>query len=68
MRHGISIWIDVPLDMITRGLVEDRSELPTSEVLRSESYAYIKSSSLELYSVGPMNMSLSAVAAAICSI
>ncbi|KAK2666074.1 hypothetical protein Ddye_004648 [Dipteronia dyeriana] len=31
LRHGISIWIDVPLDMAANGVVEDQSELPASE-------------------------------------
>ncbi|KAK3183863.1 hypothetical protein Dsin_031149 [Dipteronia sinensis] len=32
LRHGISIWIDVPLDMAASGVVEDQSELPASEL------------------------------------
>ncbi|XP_031271374.1 probable inactive shikimate kinase like 1, chloroplastic [Pistacia vera] len=32
LRHGVSIWIDVPLDMVTRGVVEDQSEDTASEV------------------------------------
>ncbi|KAJ0112232.1 hypothetical protein Patl1_03089 [Pistacia atlantica] len=31
LRHGVSIWIDVPLDMVTRGVVEDQSEDTASE-------------------------------------
>ncbi|KAL5860748.1 hypothetical protein ACOSQ4_002044 [Xanthoceras sorbifolium] len=32
LRHGLSIWIDVPLDMVAREVVEDQSELPASEL------------------------------------
>ncbi|KAJ0053599.1 hypothetical protein Pint_03055 [Pistacia integerrima] len=31
LRHGVSMWIDVPLDMVTRGVVEDQSEDTASE-------------------------------------
>ncbi|XP_059641967.1 probable inactive shikimate kinase like 1, chloroplastic isoform X2 [Cornus florida] len=35
LRHGISIWIDVPLDMVARGFVEDGCQLSASENFNS---------------------------------
>ncbi|XP_050235306.1 probable inactive shikimate kinase like 1, chloroplastic [Mercurialis annua] len=31
LRHGISLWIDVPLDMVAQGMPEDQSQLPESD-------------------------------------
>ncbi|KAJ6959596.1 probable inactive shikimate kinase like 1, chloroplastic isoform X2 [Populus alba] len=31
LRHGISLWIDVPLDIVARGMVEDKTQLAASE-------------------------------------
>ncbi|KAK9272463.1 hypothetical protein L1049_002836 [Liquidambar formosana] len=31
LRHGISIWIDVPLEMVAMGMIEDGHQLPASE-------------------------------------
>ncbi|KAG8385007.1 hypothetical protein BUALT_Bualt04G0177400 [Buddleja alternifolia] len=31
LRHGISIWIDVPLDLVARDIVEDRIQLSASD-------------------------------------
>lgn len=36
LRHGLSIWIDVPLNMVTMGAVEVQSEDSASEVFISE--------------------------------
>ncbi|XP_028106800.1 probable inactive shikimate kinase like 1, chloroplastic [Camellia sinensis] len=39
LRHRLSIWIDVPLDMIARDAVENRSQLSESEIFSSGSYS-----------------------------
>ncbi|KAB5516219.1 hypothetical protein DKX38_026867 [Salix brachista] len=31
LRHGISLWIDVPLDIVARGMVEDKTQLAASD-------------------------------------
>lgn len=33
MRHGISIWIDVPLDMVAKQIVEEKFQLPAAEAI-----------------------------------
>lgn len=33
MRHGISIWIDVPLDMVAKQIVEENFQLPAAETI-----------------------------------
>lgn len=38
LRHGITIWIDVPLDIVARGVVEDQSQLPAYNLSTSVSY------------------------------
>ncbi|CAN6702970.1 unnamed protein product [Malus baccata var. baccata] len=38
LRYGISIWIDVPLDLVARGMIEDQSQLPALNVSASASY------------------------------
>ncbi|KAL3526258.1 hypothetical protein ACH5RR_010914 [Cinchona calisaya] len=38
LRHGISVWIDVPLDMVAREIVQDNNQLPASESATSGSY------------------------------
>lgn len=40
LRHGISIWMDVPLDIVAKGLVED---LPSSQLSTSQSYSEVRS-------------------------
>ncbi|GLT57372.1 hypothetical protein SLA2020_303500 [Shorea laevis] len=49
LRHGISIWIDVPLDMIARGVIEDQSGLSDSEILTSEAYSEVLTQVTSLY-------------------
>ncbi|KAI8026488.1 hypothetical protein LOK49_LG02G01570 [Camellia lanceoleosa] len=39
LRHGLSIWIDVPLDMIARDAIENGSQLSESEIFSSGSYS-----------------------------
>jgi len=33
MRHGISIWIDIPLDMVAKQIVEENFQLPAAETI-----------------------------------
>ncbi|CAA2982823.1 probable inactive shikimate kinase like 1, chloroplastic [Olea europaea var. sylvestris] len=37
LRHGITIWIDVPLDLVAREIVEDRIQLSATDMLISGS-------------------------------
>ncbi|KAL3722945.1 hypothetical protein ACJRO7_035181 [Eucalyptus globulus] len=46
LRHGISIWIDVPLDIVARGLVED---LPSSQPSTSQSYPEVLAQLAAMY-------------------
>ncbi|PPD74981.1 hypothetical protein GOBAR_DD28101 [Gossypium barbadense] len=39
LRHGISIWIDVPLDMVAKGIIGNKSLLLSSEIAISGSYS-----------------------------
>jgi len=32
LRHGISLWIDVPLDLVARDVTEDHSQFTPSEI------------------------------------
>lgn len=32
MRHGITLWIDLPLQMIAEEFAEDRSQLPVFDI------------------------------------
>lgn len=32
LRHGVSIWIDVPLDLVAKELEEDRIQLSASDM------------------------------------
>ncbi|OIT07386.1 PREDICTED: probable inactive shikimate kinase like 1, chloroplastic [Nicotiana attenuata] len=34
MRHGISIWIDVPLDMVAKEIVEESFQPPAAETIK----------------------------------
>ncbi|OMO85460.1 Shikimate kinase [Corchorus capsularis] len=49
LRHGISIWIDVPLDMIAKGIIEDKSQLLSSEIANAGSYSEVLSQIAALY-------------------
>lgn len=41
LRHGISIWIDVPIDMVAREVVDDKIQLPASEFNIYGSYSEV---------------------------
>ncbi|XVE84209.1 hypothetical protein DITRI_Ditri16bG0151900 [Diplodiscus trichospermus] len=49
LRHGISIWIDVPLDMVAKGIVENKSQLLSSEIATSGSNSEVFSHLTALY-------------------
>ncbi|XWS40547.1 hypothetical protein CRYUN_Cryun17cG0004700 [Craigia yunnanensis] len=49
LRHGISIWIDVPLDMVAKGIIENKSLLLSSEIAISGSYSEVLSQLTVLY-------------------
>ncbi|BFG27172.1 hypothetical protein CerSpe_134460 [Prunus speciosa] len=38
LRYGISIWIDIPVDLVARGVIEDQSRLPALNLSASASY------------------------------
>lgn len=40
LRHGISIWIDVPLDMVAQGITQDKDPVSLPE-LSSRSYSEV---------------------------
>jgi len=43
VRHGISLWIDVPLDLVARDVTEDQSQFTPSEISISGSYPEVYS-------------------------
>ncbi|BBH00562.1 shikimate kinase like 1 [Prunus dulcis] len=38
LRYGISIWIDIPVDLVARGVIEDQSQLPAFNLSASASF------------------------------
>ncbi|KAK7315511.1 hypothetical protein VNO77_34061 [Canavalia gladiata] len=42
LRHGISLWIDVPLDIVARDVIEDRNQYASLEISVSGSYPEVK--------------------------
>lgn len=49
VRYGISLWIDVPLDMVAEEVVEDRTRLPLADISISGSHPEVLSQLRELY-------------------
>ncbi|QCD94235.1 shikimate kinase [Vigna unguiculata] len=49
VRHGISLWIDVPLDLVARDVTEDQSQFTPSEISISGSYPEVKDELGALY-------------------
>ncbi|KAL4366462.1 hypothetical protein GQ457_05G019530 [Hibiscus cannabinus] len=41
LRHGITIWIDVPLDIVAKGVIGNKSLLLSSEITKSGSYSEV---------------------------
>ncbi|KAF5956204.1 hypothetical protein HYC85_009060 [Camellia sinensis] len=65
LRHGLSIWIDVPLDMIARDAIENGSQLSESKIFSSRSYSELAVLYEELkggYSTADTTVSLHKVA------
>jgi shikimate kinase len=38
VRHGISLWIDLPLDIVAKDATEDQSQVPSFDISTSGSY------------------------------
>ncbi|KAK7271043.1 hypothetical protein RJT34_26632 [Clitoria ternatea] len=49
LRHGISLWIDVPLDTVARDVTEDTSQFASFEISISGSYLEVKNELGALY-------------------
>ncbi|KAL4577077.1 hypothetical protein LXL04_013179 [Taraxacum kok-saghyz] len=49
LRHGISIWVDVPLDMVAKEILEDGVRLLGSEISPSASHSEVLSQLTVLY-------------------
>lgn len=49
LRHGILIWIDLPLDMVAREAVEHGLQLPALELSTSGSYSEVFAQLTDLY-------------------
>ncbi|KZV42053.1 shikimate kinase family protein [Dorcoceras hygrometricum] len=52
LRHGISIWIDVPLDLVARDIMEDRIQLSASDTILYKSSDEILDRLTTLYDSG----------------
>ena len=39
LRHGISIWIDVPIEMVAKNVIEEGVQIPVTELSTAESYS-----------------------------
>ncbi|XP_022774212.1 probable inactive shikimate kinase like 1, chloroplastic isoform X2 [Durio zibethinus] len=49
LRHGISIWINVPLDLVAKEIIENKSQLLSSQIAISGSYSEVFSQLTVLY-------------------
>ncbi|CAJ1948018.1 unnamed protein product [Sphenostylis stenocarpa] len=49
LRHGVSLWIDVPLDFVATDITEDQSQFPPSEISISGLYPEVKDELGALY-------------------
>nr|XP_023884765.1 probable inactive shikimate kinase like 1, chloroplastic isoform X3 [Quercus suber] len=49
LRHGISICVDVPLDMVAREVIKDQSQLSDSEIYTSEAYSEVLTQLIALH-------------------
>ncbi|CAI8593940.1 unnamed protein product [Vicia faba] len=38
LRHGITLWIDLPLDIVARDVIENQSQFPSFEISTSGTY------------------------------
>ena len=44
LRHGISIWIDVPIEMVAKNMIEEGVQIPVTELSTAESYSEVRGS------------------------
>ncbi|KAL3829447.1 hypothetical protein ACJIZ3_018249 [Penstemon smallii] len=49
LRHGIAIWIDVPLDLVARDIMEDKIQLSASDTSKCRSSSEILAQLTTLY-------------------
>nr|XP_043632408.1 probable inactive shikimate kinase like 1, chloroplastic [Erigeron canadensis] len=49
LRHGISIWVDVPLDMVAKEIVEDDVQLIGTDISPSASHSEVVSQLATIY-------------------
>ncbi|XP_027346296.1 probable inactive shikimate kinase like 1, chloroplastic isoform X2 [Abrus precatorius] len=42
LRHGISLWIDVPLDIVARDVIEEQGQFASFEISATGSYPEVK--------------------------
>ncbi|KAJ7971747.1 Shikimate kinase [Quillaja saponaria] len=50
LRHGISLWLDIPLEMVTRDLIQDRIQFAASEEISNlGSYSEVLTQVTDLY-------------------
>ncbi|XP_038877384.1 probable inactive shikimate kinase like 1, chloroplastic [Benincasa hispida] len=49
LRHGITLWIDLPLQMIAEEFAEDRSQHPVFDISTSGSYSEVLAQITSLY-------------------
>ncbi|KAJ9540274.1 hypothetical protein OSB04_026780 [Centaurea solstitialis] len=49
LRHGVSIWVDVPLDMVAKEIVEDGARFIGSEISSSASHSEVLDQLAMLY-------------------
>ncbi|KAK7267209.1 hypothetical protein RIF29_19874 [Crotalaria pallida] len=49
LRHGISLWIDVPLDIVARNVIEDQGQFASFEIPSSGSYPEVMNQLAALY-------------------
>ncbi|VFQ80007.1 unnamed protein product [Cuscuta campestris] len=49
LRHGISVWIDVPLKVVAREIMEDKVQMPAFEIPIAGSYSEVLAQLTGLY-------------------
>ncbi|GMH25690.1 hypothetical protein Nepgr_027533 [Nepenthes gracilis] len=49
LRHGVSIWIDVPLDMIAKSIIEEGNQSTVSKISTPESFSEVLTRLAMLY-------------------
>lgn len=64
LRHGISVWIDIPLDIVAKGVIEDESQPPSTRGSFSELSA-VYQEMRDGYAIADATVSLQKVASAL---